>query len=124
MIYGTVILAACMLLGRWMGAILAGLIGVDGDVGGVGFAMLALMLTMSVMRRARLVSPSFEAGIGYWAGVYIPIVVAMAATQNVMGAVRGGPLAVAAGIAAAAAGFSAVPFLAGRPATVRARSPE
>lgn len=122
MIYGTVLLAACMLIGRCLGAVLARAIGIEGDVGGVGFAMLALMFAMTAIRRAGLASPSFESGIGYWAGVYIPIVVAMAATQNVMGAVQGGPLAVAAGVAAVVAGFAAVPLLARRPIPTGIRS--
>jgi malonate transporter MadM subunit len=85
-IHGTALLASSMMLGRWLGALLAQALGIDADMGGVGFAMVVLMLAMTVMRRFDLVTPAFETGIGYWAAVYIPIVVAMAATQNVVGA--------------------------------------
>jgi len=114
-IHGTALLASSMMLGRCLGALLAQVLGIDADMGGVGFAMVILMLAMTVMRRSALVTPAFETGIGYWAAVYIPIVVAMAATQNVVGAVRGGPVAIAAGGLAVAAGFAAVPLLSGRP---------
>lgn len=114
MMLGTVLLAACLLLGRCLGAMLAGGLGIDGDVGGVGFAMVALMLGTVAIRRYGLDSSGFRAGLGYWAGMYIPIVVAMAATQNVVGAIRGGAVAVLAGGVATAAAFAAVPLLAGR----------
>jgi malonate transporter MadL subunit len=44
--------------------------------------------------------------------MYIPIVVAMAARQNVVAAVSGGWVAIAAGAAAVAAGLALVPLLA------------
>jgi malonate transporter MadL subunit len=34
--------------------------------------------------------------VEFWASLYIPIIVAMAATQNVAGAIRGGPVVLAA----------------------------
>lgn len=111
MVWGTVLLAACVLLGRCLGFLLALGLGIDSDIGGVGFAMVALMLGMASIRRRGLASPAFEAGVGYWAGMYLPIVVAMAATQNVWGATGGGGVAVAAGAGAVLAGFAAVPLL-------------
>lgn len=116
MMLGTVLLAACLLCGRCLGESLARALGIDGDVGGVGFAMVALMLGTAVVRRCGLDSAAFRAGLGYWAGMYIPIVVAMAATQNVVAAVRGGWVAVLAGGVAVFVAFAAVPLLAGRPA--------
>jgi malonate transporter MadL subunit len=44
--------------------------------------------------------------------MYIPIVVAMAARQNVVAAVSGGWVAIIAGAAAVAAGLALVPLLA------------
>ena len=52
-----------------------------------------------------------EQGIKFWSAVYIPIVVAMAAQQNVYGALSGGPMAILAGIAAVAIAFALVPVL-------------
>lgn len=113
MIFGTMLLAACLLLGRCLGGFLAGQLGVEGDVGGVGFAMIALMLGMVAIRKRGLDGPAFQAGLGYWAAMYIPIVVAMAATQNVWGALRGGGVAVTAGVVAVVAAWCFVPLLAG-----------
>lgn len=114
MVWGTVLLAACVLVGRCLGFLLAHVLGIDGDLGGVGFAMVALMLGMAAIRRRGLATPAFETGVGYWAGMYIPIVVAMAATQNVWGAMRGGGVAMAAGAGAVVAGFATVPLLSRR----------
>ncbi|MEL6943200.1 MAG: malonate transporter subunit MadL, partial [Bacteroidota bacterium] len=49
--------------------------------------------------------------------MYIPVIVAMAATQNVHAALSGGMVALLAGTAATLAGFAFVPILAkiGRP---------
>jgi malonate transporter MadL subunit len=44
--------------------------------------------------------------------MYIPIIVAMAAQQNVAAAVSGGAMAMLAGVAAVVAGFALVPVLA------------
>ena len=49
--------------------------------------------------------------VKFWAAMYIPIVVAMAARQNVVAAARGGVLAVVAGIAGTVATFALVPVL-------------
>ena len=50
-------------------------------------------------------------GVSFWSAMYIPIVVAMAAKQNVIGAIEGGPLALLAGIGAVAASFVLIPLL-------------
>jgi malonate transporter MadL subunit len=49
--------------------------------------------------------------------MYIPIVVAMAAQQNVVGAIKGGPLAFLAGTLGVVLSFAMVPLIAriGRP---------
>ena len=39
-----------------------------------------------------------EQGVLFWSAMYIPIVVAMAATQNVVAALAGGPMAAIAGL--------------------------
>ena len=40
--------------------------------------------------------PPTERGILFWSSIYIPVVVAMAASQNVRGAITGGPVAISA----------------------------
>ena len=43
-IYGLGILAACFLAGQLLGEMLGRLIGIDANVGGVGFAMILLIV--------------------------------------------------------------------------------
>lgn len=96
-IYGTAILAACLLAGVATGTLLGKALGLDTDVGGVGLAMLLLVLVTDRLRRAGRLGPESQSGISYWSALYIPIVVAMAASQNVRGALSGGMVALVAG---------------------------
>ena len=99
-IYGTALLACCHLLGIFLGDLLGSLIGVKTNVGGVGIAMLLLIFSRLYLHRKGLLPEVTEAGVGYWAAMYIPVVVAMAAQQNVVAALRGGPVAVLAALGA------------------------
>lgn len=111
-ITGVAVLGACYVAGMLLGELLGLLIGVESNVGGVGFAMILLVLVTHRMRRAGLLPSATEHGVFFWSAMYIPIVVAMAATQNVVAAVSGGPMALLAGIGALAAGLALVPVLA------------
>ena len=53
-----------------------------------------------------------RSGVQFWSSLYIPIVVAMAASQNVVGAVTGGPLALVGGLIVVAVSFALVPVIA------------
>lgn len=97
-IYGVALLSACTFLGVWIGQALGSVLGLKSDVGGVGFAMLFLMLASEYMDKKKSLTPGAESGIKFWSGMYIPIVVAMAMTQNVYSAISGGPCAVIAGL--------------------------
>lgn len=96
-IYGTALLSSCLLVGLSLGRLLGSLLGVDADIGGVGIAMILLILGCDALQRRGLMKPPTESGITFWAQIYVPIVVAMAASQNVQGAVSGGLMAVLAG---------------------------
>ena len=111
-ITGVAVLAGCFLAGMLIGEGLGLLIGVEANVGGVGFAMVLLVLVTHRMRKAGMLPAPTEHGVLFWSAMYIPIVVAMAATQNVVAAVNGGPMAVLAGVGALAAGAALVPVLA------------
>lgn len=111
-IHGTALLSICLLLGMAAGHLLGALLGVNSDVGGVGIAMLLLILSCDRLQKAgRLKAPTQE-GIAYWSAMYIPIVVAMAASQNVIGAIKGGLMAILAGGAVVAFCFGLVGVLA------------
>lgn len=81
------------------------------NVGGVGIAMLLLILLSDVLvRRGRLAAPTRQ-GVLFWSAIYIPVIVAMAATQNVVAALDGGAMAFLAGASAVAACMALVPAL-------------
>jgi malonate transporter MadL subunit len=97
-IYGTALLAACHLAGIILGDLLGELIGAKTNVGGVGIAMLLLIFTRMFLHARGWLNPTSEQGVNYWGALYIPVVVAMAAQQNVIAALRGGPVALLAAI--------------------------
>lgn len=111
-IYGTALLAACVLAGLFVGSVLGSLLGIKANVGGVGFAMIFLILSSEYLReRGWLPEPSRQ-GIQFWSAIYIPVVVAMAAQQNVVGALKGGPAAILAGVLASVVCFALIPLVA------------
>ena len=110
-IYGVALLSFCMLVGEFVGDVLGDLIGVQANVGGVGIAMLLLIVLSNLSSQRFKLNPITEKGIGFWSAMYIPIVVAMAAKQNVIAAVSSGWMAIIAGIAAVAASFAMIPVL-------------
>ncbi len=110
-IYGVALLSFCMLVGVFVGDFLGDLIGVKANVGGVGIAMLLLILLTNLSSQKFRLKPMTESGIGFWSAMYIPIVVAMAAKQNVIAAVSSGWMAIIAGVAAVAASFAMIPVL-------------
>jgi len=96
-----------MLIGEGLGVLL----NVDANVGGVGIAMLLLVLASNSDKFKSLTEGASGTGIKFWSAMYIPIVVAMAAKQNVAGATEGGLLALAAGVIAVAVSFALVPLI-------------
>jgi len=111
-IYGVALLSFCMLVGVFVGDLLGEVMGVQANVGGVGIAMLLLLVLSNLGSRDAALSPITEKGIGFWSAMYIPIVVAMAARQNVFSALSGGWMAIVAGVAAVTASFAMIPLLA------------
>ncbi len=97
-IFGTALLAACYLLGAYIGELIGMAINVKANVGGVGIAMLLLIFAVQFLRDKGWFVPATEKGITFWAMMYIPVVVAMAAGQNVIVAFKSGPLALIAAV--------------------------
>ena len=110
-IYGVALLSFCMLVGVFVGDVFGELIGVQANVGGVGIAMLLLLFLSNLSSHKLRLNPITETGIGFWSAMYIPIVVAMAAKQNVIAAISSGWMAIIAGVAAVAASFAMIPLL-------------
>jgi malonate transporter MadL subunit len=109
MVYGVALLAFCMLVGMYVGDGLGVLLGVKANVGGVGIAMLLLILLSNISDKRFHIKPVSEDGIKFWSAMYIPIVVAMAAKQNVIAAVSGGWMALLAGVLAVVVSFALIP---------------
>ena len=96
-IYGVALLAFCFLTGNYIGDILGALLGVKANVGGVGFAMLLLIILTNKGIDAGWLDKKGQEGIAFWSAMYIPIVVAMSSIQDVVAALLGGVLGVALG---------------------------
>lgn len=110
-VYGVGILSACLLIGLFLGNLLGALIGVQANVGGVGIAMLMLILIVNLTGKHFEIGKITSKGISFWSAMYIPIVVAMAAKQNVIAAVTGGGLAITAGVLAVIFSFLLIPIM-------------
>ena len=110
-IYGVAVLAICTLLGVVFGDLIGSLIGVKSNVGGVGIAMLLLIVLAHFPKKIFHIDQLSQQGIGFWSAMYIPIIVAMAAKQNVVAAISAGPVALVAGILAVVLSFAMIPIL-------------
>jgi malonate transporter MadL subunit len=85
---------------------------IDANVGGVGFAMLYLILVNQWMQKRNLFTPEMEKGILFWSQLYIPVIVAMSAIQNVKAALSSGLIAVLSGIIPTVICFALIPVVA------------
>lgn len=111
-IYGLGIVALCMFAGSFLGYSFGNLLGVSGNVGGVGIAMLFLVLISNYYEsKGKAFNERTQKGIIFLSTLYIPIVVAMAARQNVVAAFQGGVVAFAAGGLATIGAMFLVPLI-------------
>ena len=110
-VYGVALLSGCLILGMLLGESIGVALNVDANVGGVGIAMILLVLASNSEKFKSLADGAAGNGIKFWSAMYIPIVVAMAARQDVAGATEGGLLALVAGVAAVTVSFALVPVL-------------
>ncbi|MFA6850630.1 MAG: malonate transporter subunit MadL [Selenomonadaceae bacterium] len=110
-IYGVALLAGCMFAGVFLGNVLGVLIGVKANVGGVGFAMLFLIILTNRGMDKGWLNEKSQSGISFWSAMYIPIVVAMSSIQDVIAALSSGPLAILSGFFGTAIAFVFVPVL-------------
>jgi malonate transporter MadL subunit len=110
-ISGVALLAICTLLGGVLGDWLGMALGVKANVGGVGIAMFLLIAARFWLLRRGLLSSGLILGVSFWGALYIPIVIAMAAQQDVVSALKSGPVVIAAGVGSVAACFAAVALI-------------
>jgi len=100
MIYGVALLAACMFIGGFIGNLLGLLIGLNSDVGGVGFAMVLLLIITNSKKISKYLPEAASDGLNFWKSMFIPIIIAMSASQNVYKAISSGVFAIVAGLLA------------------------
>ena len=110
-IYGLAILTALFLLGKTIGYGIGKLLNV-GDVGGVGWAMLFLIILINTKYWKEKVSERTKTGIKFIGAIYVPIIVAMVLRSNVIGAFKGGFVSLLAGGIAVIGGLLLTPLLA------------
>ena len=110
-IYGVAILAFCTLVGKYVGDIIGILIGVQSNVGGVGIAMLLLIILAHFPKKIFHIDDISQKGVTFWSAMYIPIIVAMAAKQNAVAALSSGAVAITAGVLAVMFSFAMIPPL-------------
>jgi malonate transporter MadL subunit len=110
-IYGTALLSICLIVGLIVGKLIGLAIGIDANVGGVGIAMLLLILVSGRLQSTGLLPKPTASGVLFWSSIYIPIVVAMAASQNVRAALRGGTVAIVAGVVVVLVSFAMVALI-------------
>jgi malonate transporter MadL subunit len=111
-IYGVAILAFSYIVGQLFGDFLGNWLGINANVGGVGFSMILLMILTEWLRKKEFLAMPTQDGIQFWNQMYIPIIVAMAATQNVKLALSSGFITVIVGIIPVIICFLAIPVLA------------
>lgn len=110
-IYGVAILAGCFLVGQIMGNAIGTWVNIPGNMGGVAFAMFLLILVNERARKRGLIKEETVSGIQFWNAMYIPVVVALSATQNVRAALSGGWVALVVGVVATGCCLLLVPLL-------------
>ncbi|PNG27427.1 malonate transporter subunit MadL [Methylocella silvestris] len=110
-IFGVALLSLCTLIGVFLGDLLGVALGVKANVGGVGIAMMLLIATRIWLQKSGGLNHGVKLGIEFWGTMYIPIVVAMAAQQNVVKALSGGPLVLVTAVTAVTACFAATALL-------------
>jgi malonate transporter MadL subunit len=77
----------------------------------VGIAMMLLIAARIWLNKRGLWTAGVNQGVMLWASLYIPIVVAMAAQQDVAAAVTGGPMVLIGGIGVVCLCFAMVALI-------------
>lgn len=98
MIYGVALLSGCTLIGSFIGNLLGLLTGLNSDIGGVGFAMILLLIVTNSKKMNKILPDGYLKGLEFWKEMFIPVIIAMSASQNVISALDGGVLALTAGV--------------------------
>lgn len=111
-IFGLGIIGACMFIGSFIGRLLGAALGLGSDVGGVGFAMVLIVVLCAYLEKTgKSLNKKTEGGIQFLSALYIPVVVAMSMNQNVYSAVTEGIIPIVAGVVATVGSLLLIPLL-------------
>lgn len=110
LVYGVAILSGCFIIGQLIGESLGKLLHIDASIGGVGFAMMLLILVNHWMHKRKWFTAEMDHGVMFWNKMYIPVIVAMSASQNVAVAISGGLIALLAGGLSVVTSFFLIPY--------------
>jgi malonate transporter MadL subunit len=111
LVRGVALLAACYIIGQLIGETLGQWLKLGANVGGVGFAMILLILSQNWLEKRGLFHIEMEEGVMFWSKMYIPVIVAMSAIQNVHMALSSGLIALLAGIIPVALSVALMPLI-------------
>jgi malonate transporter MadL subunit len=111
LVRGVALLAGCFIIGQLTGETLGRWLHIDANVGGVGFAMILLILAQNELEKRGLFPQEMEEGVMFWSKMYIPVIVAMSAIQNVRVALSSGVIALLAGILPVILCLATMPFI-------------
>ena len=110
-IYGIAILSLCYLAGQVIGDLLGLGFAFEGNIGGVAFGMLFLIVFADYFKNKGFFDQESESGILFWSSMYIPVVVAMSSIQNVKVAIGSGFIAVVVGVLSTLFCFTLIPLI-------------
>jgi len=110
-IYGIAILSLCYLAGQVIGDLLGLGLAFKGNIGGVAFGMLFLIVFADHFKNKGFIDQESESGILFWSSMYIPVVVAMSSIQNVKVAISSGFIAVVVGVLSTLFCFMLIPLI-------------
>lgn len=111
LIRGVALLAACYITGQLIGETLGRLLQINANVGGVGFAMLLLILSQNWLEQRGRFHLEMQEGVMFWSKMYLPVIVAMSATQNAKLALSSGLVALLAGIVPVVVCLATMPLI-------------
>lgn len=103
-VFGFAVVSFFYVLGKLIGMNIGAAIGV-GDVGGVAFAMMGVVLLANSKFWEFKVDERIKNGVVIASAIYLPVIVAMVFKTNVAGAFKAGPIAIVAGLAAIVTGL-------------------
>jgi malonate transporter MadL subunit len=103
-IFGFGVVSFFYVIGQWIGMSIGAAIGV-GNVGGVAFAMMGVVLLSNTKLWKDRVDDRIKNGIEIASALYLPVIVAMVFSTDVAGAFVAGPVAIVAGATAIVSGL-------------------